>query len=77
MSLAVPARRDAPALPTVGRTTPYLHLDLATALRRFDELAAALPDAEIHYAVRATRPRHCWSDWSPTAAGSPSPPRAR
>ncbi len=34
-------------------TTPYLELDIALALDRFASLSRALPDADIHYAVKA------------------------
>ena len=39
---------DAPAI-----TTPYLELDVAAAVDRFVELAAALPGTAVHYAVKA------------------------
>jgi ornithine decarboxylase len=39
--------------PGAGRATPYLALDPARAAGRFSELAAALPDVAIHYAVKA------------------------
>src|SRR3954471_6936737 len=35
------------------RTTPYLDLDVPTAVRRFEDLAAALPGTAVHYAVKA------------------------
>ncbi len=36
-------------------TTPWLDLDLDIAARRLEELQAALPGTDIHYAVKATR----------------------
>ncbi|SDT17262.1 ornithine decarboxylase [Nocardioides scoriae] len=39
--------------PEVRRTTPYLALDPTVVERRFHALAAALPGAEVHYAVKA------------------------
>ena len=39
--------------PGAWRATPYLALDPARAAGRFSELAAALPDVAIHYAVKA------------------------
>src|SRR5918995_6039039 len=33
--------------------TPYLELDVRTALDRFAELAGALPGTAVHYAVKA------------------------
>ena len=39
--------------PGAWRATPYLALDPARAAERFSELAAALPDVAIHYAVKA------------------------
>jgi ornithine decarboxylase len=35
------------------RTTPYLELDVRTAVRRFLELSSALPGTAVHYAVKA------------------------
>jgi ornithine decarboxylase len=44
-------RRTAAAVPTV--TTPYLELDVATAVDRFVQLSSALPRTAVHYAVKA------------------------
>jgi ornithine decarboxylase len=35
------------------RTTPYLELDVRTAVRRFVRLSSALPGTAVHYAVKA------------------------
>jgi ornithine decarboxylase len=45
------ARAVATANPTP--TTPYLELDVTTAVGRFRRLAAALPGTAVHYAVKA------------------------
>src|SRR4051794_24340217 len=34
-------------------TTPYLELDVGTAVRRYRDLAEALPGTAVHYAVKA------------------------
>jgi Pyridoxal-dependent decarboxylase, pyridoxal binding domain len=48
------ARRGvARAVPGVQRTTPYVLLDVARAENSFTELAAALPEVAVHYAVKA------------------------
>jgi len=41
------------AKPGAGPASPYLELDLARARQRFTELAAALPEVAVHYAVKA------------------------
>lgn len=51
MQSTLPARRR--TAPEVRRTTPYLALDPTVVERRFHALAAALPGAEVHYAVKA------------------------
>jgi ornithine decarboxylase len=40
-------------VPPPAPQTPYLRLDLATAVARYRRLAAALPGTAIHYAVKA------------------------
>jgi ornithine decarboxylase len=48
------ARRGvARAVPRVQPATPYVLLDLARARNSFTELAAALPEVAVHYAVKA------------------------
>ncbi len=39
--------------PSRPPSTPYLHLDLATAVARYRRLASALPGTAVHYAVKA------------------------
>ena len=54
MTSTLPAQRRPPA--AEARTTvatPYLELDVATALERFVQLATALPGTGVHYAVKA------------------------
>jgi ornithine decarboxylase len=54
MTSTLPAQRLPPA--AEARTTvatPYLELDVATALDRFVQLATALPGTGVHYAVKA------------------------
>src|SRR6059058_5427168 len=55
MTSTLPHRlpRQRTAHDTTSRTTPYLELDVATAVRRFSDLAAALPGTAVHYAVKA------------------------
>ncbi len=43
------------------RTTPYLELDLPAALERYADLARALPDTAVHYAVKANPHPHLLS----------------
>jgi diaminopimelate decarboxylase len=43
----------ATAKPPAKPATPYLSLDLARATGRYRELAAALPEVAVHYAVKA------------------------
>jgi ornithine decarboxylase len=47
----LPRQRTAEVAPP--RTTPYLELDVPTAVSHFVELAAALPGTAVHYAVKA------------------------
>jgi len=47
----LPRQRTAEAAP--AWTTPYLELDVPTAVSHFVELAAALPGTAVHYAVKA------------------------
>ena len=51
MAVSVPRqrRRDRVASPS----TPYLEVDVRTAVDRFDELSSALPGTGVHYAVKA------------------------
>ena len=56
----VPATRTAPAtaptpapLPGPGPPTPYLALDVGSAVDHYRRLAAALPGTGVHYAVKA------------------------
>ena len=53
-SIALPRPREAHVPdPDLVRQTPYLQLDLTTALGRFRRLSAALPETDVHYAVKA------------------------
>ena len=47
----LPRQRTVEVAPS--RTTPYLELDVSTAVRHFVDLAAALPGTAVHYAVKA------------------------
>src|SRR3954454_4501604 len=49
------------------RATPYLDLDVPTAVRRFRDLAAVLPGTAVHYAVKANPPPRLLAE--PAAAG--------
>ncbi len=49
--VATAGRRPVDASPR--RATPYLRLDVASAVARFRRLASALPGTDIHYAVKA------------------------
>ncbi|MEZ5092182.1 type III PLP-dependent enzyme [Nocardioides sp.] len=54
MAVLLPAPEDpATHAPGAPPRTPYLVLDVALALRRYADLAAALPGTRIHYAVKA------------------------
>ncbi len=50
-AVAAPAPTHRPTAPSLP--TPYLSLDVSTAVARYQRLAAALPGTAVHYAVKA------------------------
>lgn len=51
-------RPEPVALPVPAATTPQLTVDLARVRSSYDELAAALPGVDLHYAVKANPSPH-------------------